>query len=69
MWIGADCEVADGVRLIGPVAVGDRCQIGAGAALRDSIVFPGTRVEADAILIGAILGHTGIVAGLRPFGS
>ena len=36
------------------------------SALRDSIVFPGTRVAPGAILIGAIAGHFGIAASLRP---
>ena len=39
--------------------VGDR------ARLRDSIVLPGTQIAADAILIGAIAGHSGIVQSLR----
>ena len=46
VWVGADVEFGSGVRLMGPVAIGDGCQIGDGAALRDSIVFPGTSVEA-----------------------
>jgi len=36
------------------------------AALREAIVFPGTRVEDGEILIGAIAGRTGIVDSLRP---
>jgi mannose-1-phosphate guanylyltransferase len=68
VWVGEGCELGDGVRLMGPVAIGDRCRVGDGASLRDSIVFPGTQVEPGAILIGAILGHAGIVESLRPFG-
>jgi mannose-1-phosphate guanylyltransferase/mannose-1-phosphate guanylyltransferase/phosphomannomutase len=67
VWIGRDCEIGDGVRLMGPVAVGDGCGIGAGASLRDTIVLPGTELPADAIAIGAIMGHAGIVESLRPF--
>jgi mannose-1-phosphate guanylyltransferase/mannose-1-phosphate guanylyltransferase/phosphomannomutase len=66
VWIGAGCQIGEGVRLMGPVVVGDGCSIGDGAALRDSIVFPGTEVAAREILIGAIRGHAGIVASLRP---
>jgi mannose-1-phosphate guanylyltransferase len=67
VWVGEGCEFGEGVRLMGPVAIGDRCRVGDGASLRDSIVFPGTTVEPGAILIGAILGHAGIVESLRPF--
>jgi mannose-1-phosphate guanylyltransferase/mannose-1-phosphate guanylyltransferase/phosphomannomutase len=66
VWIGADCRIEPGVRLMGPVAVGDGVSLGAGASLRDAIVFPGTEVGAGEILIGAIHGHTGIVESLRP---
>ena len=51
---------------MGPVAIGDGCQVGDGAALRESIVFPGTSVESGEILIGAIHGGAGIVDRLRP---
>jgi NDP-sugar pyrophosphorylase family protein len=54
------------VKLIGPVAIGDGASIGAGAALRDTIVFPGTDVAAGEILIGAIHGGRGIVDRMRP---
>ena len=36
------------------------------AALRDTIVFPGTDVAAGEILIGAIHGGSGIMDRLRP---
>jgi mannose-1-phosphate guanylyltransferase/mannose-1-phosphate guanylyltransferase/phosphomannomutase len=66
-WLGEGCTIGDGVRLMGNVVIGDGCTIGAGASLRDTIVFPGTEVAEDAILIGAIAGHAGIVESLRPF--
>ena len=65
-WVGQGCEFGEGVRLMGRVVIGDRCRIGAGASLRDAIVFPGTDVPARAITIGAIEGHAGIVEALRP---
>jgi mannose-1-phosphate guanylyltransferase/mannose-1-phosphate guanylyltransferase/phosphomannomutase len=65
-WIGSDVSFGEGVRLIGPVVIGDGSSVGAGASLRDAIVFPGTEVPDGAILIGAISGHTGIVDSLRP---
>jgi mannose-1-phosphate guanylyltransferase len=64
-WIGRDVRIGPGVRLMGPIVLGDGVSVGAGAQLRDSIVFPGTDVAADSILIGAIAGHGGIVQSLR----
>jgi mannose-1-phosphate guanylyltransferase len=69
VWVGDGVEVGEGVRLMGPVVIGDRCTVGAGASLRDSIVFPGTAVGDEEILIGAILGHAGIVDSLKPLES
>jgi mannose-1-phosphate guanylyltransferase len=65
VWIGADVEIAADVRLQGPLAIGDGSRIGLGAALKDSIVLPGTEVAPGAILIGAIAGHTGILESMR----
>jgi mannose-1-phosphate guanylyltransferase/mannose-1-phosphate guanylyltransferase/phosphomannomutase len=64
--IGQVCTIGRGVRLMGPVVVGDGSVIGNGVALRDSIVFPGTTVGDGKIVIGAIVGHAGIVQSLRP---
>jgi ADP-glucose pyrophosphorylase len=50
---------------MGPVVIGDGSTIEDGASLRDSIVFPGTTVTKDQIVIGAIYGHAGIVDSLR----
>jgi len=69
IWIGRDVRIGAGVRLRGPLVIGDGASIGEGAALRDTIVFPGTEVGPGAILIGAIAGHVGIAASLRPRGS
>jgi len=66
VWVGEGCEIGEGVTFMPPVVVGDGSRIGDGAALRGSIVFPGTEVPAGGILIGAIAGHAGIVDGLRP---
>jgi mannose-1-phosphate guanylyltransferase/mannose-1-phosphate guanylyltransferase/phosphomannomutase len=66
VWIGEDVTFGERVRLIGPVVIGDGARVGDGASLRETIVFPGTTVEPGAILIGAIAGHAGIVASLRP---
>jgi mannose-1-phosphate guanylyltransferase len=65
VWIGRDVRIGSGVRLMGPTVVGDGAVIGDGAQLRESIVFPGTQVAPDSILIGAIAGHGGILESLR----
>ncbi len=66
VWVGAGVSFGADVKLIGPVAIGDGASVGDGAALRDTIVFPGTDVAAGEILIGAIHGGTGIVDRMRP---
>jgi mannose-1-phosphate guanylyltransferase/mannose-1-phosphate guanylyltransferase/phosphomannomutase len=56
VYIGEGCEIGTGVRLTGPLVVGDRCTVGGGAALRDSVLWPGTEVAPHEILIGAVAG-------------
>jgi len=65
VWIGADVRIGSGVRLTGPVVLGDGASVGDGAQLRSSIVFPGTEIAPDSILIGAIAGHKGILESIR----
>jgi mannose-1-phosphate guanylyltransferase len=65
VWIGTGVSIGSEVRLTGPIVLGDGASIGDRAQLRSSIVFPGTEIGADAILIGAISGHNGIVESLR----
>ncbi len=65
VWVGADVEIGSGVRLTGPTVLGDGARVGDGAQLRSSIVFPGTAIAPESILIGAIAGHKGIVESLR----
>jgi acetyltransferase-like isoleucine patch superfamily enzyme len=66
VWIGRDVRIGAGARLMGPVVLGDGASVGERAQLRETIVFPGTRVEPGAIVIGAIAGHAGILESLRP---
>ena len=68
VWVGAGVVFGEGVRLMGPVVIGDGCKVGDGASLRESIVFPGTDVADGEILIGAIHGGAGIIERLRPPG-
>jgi mannose-1-phosphate guanylyltransferase/mannose-1-phosphate guanylyltransferase/phosphomannomutase len=65
-WIGHDVSIGAGVRLMGPVVLGDGATVGDRAQLRESIVLPGTKIAAESILIGAIVGHAGILKSLRP---
>jgi mannose-1-phosphate guanylyltransferase/mannose-1-phosphate guanylyltransferase/phosphomannomutase len=65
VWIGRDVQIGADVRLMGPVVLGDGAQVGKRAQLRESIVFPGTEVAAESILIGAIAGHSGILQSMR----
>ncbi len=65
-WIGRDVRIGAGVRLMGPVVLGDGVTVGDRAQLRETIVFPGTEVAPESILIGAISGHAGILKSLRP---
>ncbi len=68
VWIGRDVRIAPGVRLQGPLAIGDGVTIGEGAALKDSVVLPGTEIAPHTILIGAIVGSTGVLERLQPRG-
>jgi mannose-1-phosphate guanylyltransferase/mannose-1-phosphate guanylyltransferase/phosphomannomutase len=65
VWVGSDVQIGSGVRLTGPLVLGDGARVGDGAQLRSSIVFPGTQITAESILIDAIAGHKGIAASLR----
>jgi mannose-1-phosphate guanylyltransferase len=65
VWIGRDVQIGAGVRLIGPLVLGDGVKVGDRAQLRSSIVFPGTEVARESILIGAIAAHGGILQSLR----
>jgi mannose-1-phosphate guanylyltransferase len=65
VWIGRDVQIGAGVRLMGPIVLGDGAKLGDGVQLRESIVFPGTEIAAGSILIGAIAGHEGILQSMR----
>jgi mannose-1-phosphate guanylyltransferase len=64
-WIGRDVSIGPGVRLMGPLVLGQGAKIGERAQLRECIVLPGTEIAADSILIGAIAGHSGILQSMR----
>jgi mannose-1-phosphate guanylyltransferase len=64
VYIGEDCRIRSDARLTGPVVLGDGCTIGAGAVLRDVIVWPGTDVPPGAVLVGGIAGVRPLSKGL-----
>ena len=64
MFVGGSCEVGAGVRLTGPAVIGHGSRIGEGAAIKDSIVWPGTEVPAQTILVGAVAGTSPLAAKL-----
>jgi mannose-1-phosphate guanylyltransferase/mannose-1-phosphate guanylyltransferase/phosphomannomutase len=68
-WIGHDVELGASVRLMGPVVLGDGARVGARAQLRSSIVFPGTEIAPESIMIGAIAGHSDILRSMRRRGA
>ena len=65
VWIGRDVSIGAQARLTGPLVLGDGSHVGEHAQLRSSIVFPGTEIAREAILIGAIAGHKGILTSIR----
>jgi mannose-1-phosphate guanylyltransferase len=54
--IGAGVDLGEGIHIDGPAILGDKCRIGAGARIRDSILLSGAEVPAGGFLIGAIAG-------------
>ncbi len=65
-WIGHEVSIASGVRLMGPVVLGDGASVGARrAAAREHRASRAPRCATGSILIGAIAGHRGILASLR----
>jgi len=66
VWVGRDVRIEPGVRLQGPVVIGDGAVVGRDAALKRSIVLPGTTLQPGTILIEGIVAQTGIVPALRP---
>jgi len=56
VYVGEDCEIGADVRLTGPLVLGDGCRVGERAAIRDSVLWPGTEVGTHEVLIGAVAG-------------
>jgi mannose-1-phosphate guanylyltransferase len=56
LLIGADATVGSDANLHGPAVIGERCEIGAGAMLRDCVVLPGARIPDGALVVGGLYG-------------
>jgi len=62
VYVGEDCSVGSGARLTGPVVIGPGCAIGAGANLREVVIWPGSEVPEQTMLVGAIAGDRPLAA-------
>lgn len=60
--IGKNSRLDPGVTLKGHVIIGDNCHIKSGVVIEDSIIWAGTTVGANAILIDSVLGNNVEVA-------
>ena len=56
-WPRDGCEIGAGVRLDGPLVLGEGCTIGAGARVKESVVLPGAEVPQGALVAGAVYGR------------
>jgi NDP-sugar pyrophosphorylase family protein len=56
IFVGENCRIAPDVRLTGPVVIGDGCRLGAGTTLREAVLWPGTELAPNSLVIGAIAG-------------
>ena len=67
VWLGSNVHVGSGARLEGPLVVGDGARIGAGAAVKESVIFPGSRIQDDEIVISGIVSRRGMLDYLAPY--
>ena len=56
VYVGEGCEIGPDARLTGPLVLGDRCRVGEGASIRDSVLWPGTEIAPREVLIDAVAG-------------
>ena len=59
--LGKNCQISAGVKISGNVIIGDNCVIGPGVTLEDTIVWPDTKIAADSVLKGSIVGNNCII--------
>jgi mannose-1-phosphate guanylyltransferase len=65
VWMGADVQLGEHVRLEGPLVIGDGATIGDGAQIRASVILPGAEVPRETVMIEAIAGHVRLAEALR----
>lgn len=63
VYVGRNCEIADGVRLTGPCIIGDNVRIFENAHLERTIVWAGAEIGEQAQLHGCIVGSKYVVDG------
>jgi NDP-sugar pyrophosphorylase family protein len=61
--LGDGASVGEGARIDGPTVIGAGASIGAGAIVKGSVLLADAEVPADAMLVGAIAGRRGRLAG------
>jgi mannose-1-phosphate guanylyltransferase len=54
VWIGEGCDIEEGAELVDRVVIGAGSRVGAGAVLRDTVLFAGSRVPAGAVLVDGV---------------
>jgi NDP-sugar pyrophosphorylase family protein len=57
VWIGANAEIAEGARIIGPSVIGTRAVIGRAATIHGSILWDDVRIGEGAVLLDTIVGN------------
>jgi mannose-1-phosphate guanylyltransferase len=60
--VGEGCELDPSARLDGPLVIGEGSTVAAGARVKHSVLLPGSRVPAGAIVAGAVFGRAGALA-------
>jgi mannose-1-phosphate guanylyltransferase/mannose-1-phosphate guanylyltransferase/phosphomannomutase len=53
------CQLDPAARLDGPLVIGERCAVDAGALVKHSVLLPGARVGPGMVVASAVIGHRG----------
>ena len=62
-WIDPEARIGRDAEILGSTAIGAGAEIGAGAKIRNSIVWPGAKVAAGAMLERCVVASSGCAAG------
>jgi lipopolysaccharide/colanic/teichoic acid biosynthesis glycosyltransferase len=55
--LGPDCRLADEVLILGPTAVGPRCEVGKGAIINECVILGDTRIGPGSYLSRCVIGE------------